>query len=151
MVTALGPRLIEFNCRFGDPEAQVLMMRMKSDIVPYLDAIARGELDELRHGPEWEPWPAACVVAVSEGYPGKYEKGRRIENIYEHEDTDDLVIFHAGTERRIDGHCYTSGGRVFAVTAKAPALGKALDKCYGTLERVRFAGMGYRTDIGRRG
>ena len=151
MVTPLGPRLLEFNCRFGDPETQPLMMRMKSDLVPFLVASARGDLGQLRAGPDWDPRPAACVVAVADGYPGPYEKGQRIEGIYEFEGNDDVMIFHAGTERRVDGNCYTAGGRVFAVTALGKTTRDALSVCYDVLGRVGFPGMGYRKDIGKRG
>lgn len=150
MVTALGPRLLEFNARFGDPETQPLMMRLRSDLVPYLMASARGDLAQMRSGPQWDPRPAACVVAVADGYPGSYEKGQKIDGIYEFEGREDLMIFHAGTERRVDGHCYTAGGRVFAVTAMGNTQKDALSLCYDVLGKVRFPGMGYRKDIGKR-
>ncbi len=150
MVTSFGSRLLEFNARFGDPETQPLMLRMESDIVPFLQACAAGELDQLEAGPAWDPRPAACVVAVSEGYPGPYKKGVLIKGLEDLEESDEFMVFHSGTERRLDGHYYTSGGRVLCVTAKAKTMNDALARCYKALESIEFQGMGFRTDIGAR-
>lgn len=150
MVTPLGPRVLEFNARFGDPEAQPLLMRFESDLVPFLVAAAKGELENLTEGPVWDARPAACVVAVSGGYPGEYKTGHVIEGLDDVEEDDDLVVFHSGTARRPDGSIVTAGGRVLSVTARAKTVRGALDRCYGALEKISFSGMRYRTDIGRR-
>ncbi|HHI80398.1 MAG TPA: phosphoribosylamine--glycine ligase [Planctomycetes bacterium] len=150
MVTPLGPRVLEFNARFGDPETQVLMVRMKSDLLPFLIASAKGKLAELGAGPEWDPRPAATVVAVSGGYPGPYEKGKRIEGLESLEGETDLKIFHSGTVRDPEGGLWTSGGRVLSVTALGSNMDQALSRCYAALDKIHFEGMGYRTDIGRR-
>ncbi|PIE24193.1 MAG: phosphoribosylamine--glycine ligase [Planctomycetota bacterium] len=150
MITPQGPRVLEFNARFGDPETQALLMRMNSDIVPFLDACARGKLEALSSGPEWDPRPAACVIAVSDGYPGTYTKGHRIFGLDELEESDDFVVFHSGTVRHLDGHAYTAGGRVLGVTAKGKSLKLALDRCYEALERIDYQGKCYRDDIGKR-
>lgn len=150
MVTPLGPRVLEFNARFGDPEAQPLLLRFESDIVPYFLAAAEGQLDRLAGGPTWDPRPAACVVAVSEGYPDAYTTGFPIYGLDSVEEDDDLVVFHSGTARKPDGTILTAGGRVLSVTAKAKTLRMALDRCYGALEKISFQGMRYRRDIGQR-
>lgn len=150
MVTSLGPRVLEFNARFGDPEAQPLLMRLESDLVPFLVAAADGKLDTLESGPAWDPRPAACVVAVSGGYPGEYTTGHVIRGLDEVEESDELVVFHSGTKLRPDGSVVTAGGRVLSVTAKAKTLRLALDRCYAALDKISFSGMRIRTDIGKR-
>ena len=150
MITSLGPRVLEFNCRFGDPEAQPLLMRLQSDLFVLLEAAARGKLKEVDSGPVWDPQPAACVVAVADDYPKEYRKGELITGLDEIEESEDLVVFHSGTKRDLDGKVYTNGGRVLSVTAKAKTLRAAVDRCYEVLERVKFSGMRFRTDIGRR-
>ena len=150
MVTPLGPRLLEFNARFGDPETQPLMLRMKSDIVPFLAATARGDLAGLDAGPSWDPRPAACVVAVADDYPGAYNKGQHISGLDQVPESDELMVFHAGTQRRPDGQFYTNGGRVFGVTALGSTVQTAVKRCYEVLGTLSFQGMRYRKDIGRR-
>ena len=150
MITTLGPRLLEINCRFGDPETQPLMLRLESDLLPILDAAARGKLDSLPARPKWDARPAACVVAVADDYPGEYRSGQRITGLDEFLGQKDLVVFHNGTERRPDGIFQTSGGRVLSVTAKAKTVRAAVDRCYDALERIHFDGMRYRRDIGKR-
>jgi phosphoribosylamine--glycine ligase len=150
MITPLGPRLLEFNCRFGDPETQPLMLRLKSDLLPFLEAAARGTLGTLSCGPDWDPRPAACVVAVADDYPRSYQKGQRIHGLDDIVEDQELVVFHSGTERRLDGAVHTNGGRVLSVTAIGKTLRTALDRCYETLGRIRFQGMRCRQDIGKR-
>ncbi|MCA8970129.1 MAG: phosphoribosylamine--glycine ligase [Planctomycetes bacterium] len=150
MVTPLGPRVLEFNARFGDPEAQPLLMRFESDLVPFLVAAADGSLDKLESGPTWDARPAACVVAVSGGYPEAYSTGFEIHGLDDVEEDDDLVVFHSGTTRKPDGTILTAGGRVLSVTAKAKTVRAALDRCYAALDKISFQGMRYRRDIGQR-
>jgi len=148
MITPAGPRLLEFNCRFGDPEAQPLMMRLESDLLPILHATARNELEQV-DPPQWDPRHAICVVACSEGYPGPYEKGYPIEGLEDVEEGDDLVVFHAGTAFDQDGRVITAGGRVLGVTALGDSLEAAREKALGALEKIRFQGMWFRRDIGK--
>ncbi|MCR9244030.1 MAG: phosphoribosylamine--glycine ligase [bacterium] len=149
MLTPQGPRVLEFNCRLGDPETQPLLMRFKSDLLPYLLAVAEGKLDTLE-APEWDPRTAVCVVACSEGYPGSYPKGRPILGLESIETGDDLQVFHAGTAQKPGGDLVTAGGRVLAVTGLGDDVESARARVYGALERIEFQGMHYRKDIGRR-
>ena len=149
MLTADGPRVVEFNCRFGDPECQPLVMRMDEDLVPLLAAVARG--DRL---PPPRPWttdgPAAvCVTLASGGYPGHYLTGHPITGIDAAEDRGAVQVFHAGTARR-DGRLVTAGGRVLGVTAVGDDLSVAIAAAYEGVHRIHFEGVHYRTDIGRR-
>jgi phosphoribosylamine--glycine ligase len=148
MLTALGPRVLEFNCRLGDPETQPLMMRLRSDLLPLLVATAEGRL-EACEAPTWDPAPAVCVMATSEGYPGDYTKGVPIRGLERVESSPQLQIFHSGTARR--GHdVVTSGGRVLAATASGKDLREARERAYAALGQVEFAGMHFRKDIGGR-
>jgi phosphoribosylamine--glycine ligase len=146
MLTADGPKVVEFNCRFGDPECQVLMARLAEDLVPALLAVARRE--RLPETLTWSPAAAVCVNLASGGYPGKYRTGLPISGADEVED-DAVHVFHAGTARR-DGRVVTAGGRVLSVTATAPSLDEAIARAYGAVERIRFDGMHFRRDIGTR-
>jgi len=144
MVTAEGPRVIEFNARFGDPETQVLLPRLESDLLQIMLAVADGTLDRV--DVRWRPEAAVTMVLASAGYPGAYETGKVIEGL---EDVDpEVMVFHAGTRRTDDGRIVTSGGRVLAVTATAGTMAAAREKAYGNVERIRFEGMHYRRDIG---
>lgn len=146
MLTQQGPRVIEFNCRLGDPETQPLLLRMKSDIVPLLMATAEGKLNTV-DAPEWDPRVAVCVVACSGGYPGSYKKGVPIFGLDRIDAGPDLQVFHAGT--RLAGRDFvTNGGRVFAVTALGADINTARQRAYDALEKVEFEGMHYRKDIG---
>lgn len=146
MLTQQGPRVIEFNCRLGDPETQPLLLRMKSDIVPLLMATAEGKLNTV-DAPEWDPRVAVCVVACSGGYPGSYKKGVPIFGLDRIDTGPDLQVFHAGT--RLAGRdLVTNGGRVFAVTALGADINTARQRAYDALEKVEFEGMHYRKDIG---
>ncbi len=142
MMTADGPRVIEFNARFGDPEAQVLLPRLETDFLELLRLTEARRLSEAKLS--WKPGAAICVVAASGGYPGEYKTGLPIEIP---EDSADTFVFHAGT-KILNGRPHTSGGRVLAVTGLGRDADAARKKAYGLLERVSFEGMHYRKDIG---
>jgi phosphoribosylamine--glycine ligase len=146
MLTVQGPRVLEFNCRFGDPETQPLMMRLKSDLLDLLEAVADERLHEFEGRVEWDPRPAVCVVLCSGGYPGKYETGKAITGIAEAEKLTDVKVFHAGT-KLADGRVVTDGGRVLGVTALGDDLAAAKARAYEGVKRITFPGMHYRTDI----
>jgi phosphoribosylamine--glycine ligase len=141
MLTKYGPKVIEVNARFGDPETQSYMRLMKSDIVPALVAAAQGDLSGVTL--KWDNGAVACVVMASGGYPGAYEKGKEIIGIGKA----DAVIFHAGTKRE-SGKLVTSGGRVLNVTATGADLKDALMKAYRGVEAISFEGAQYRRDLG---
>ena len=145
-LTTAGPKVLEYNVRFGDPECQVLMLRLKSDLVPLLLACAKGELDQCE-APEWESRPAITVILASGGYPGSYPKGVPIHGLDQIETGDDLQIFHAGTAMNGD-QLVTSGGRVLAVTALGDTLLEARDRAYAAVEAIEFEGKTFRRDIG---
>ena len=140
------PSVLEFNCRFGDPECQPLMVRLQSDLVDVCEAVIDGTLD--RTTLEWDPRAAACVVIAAPGYPGTVEKGGAIEGLADADRIDDCIVFHAGTKRAGDA-IVTDGGRVLGVTALGATLAAALERAYAAVARVRFPGMQYRKDIGR--
>lgn len=146
MITPDGPKVIEYNCRFGDPETQVVLPRLKSDLVEIMEAVIDSRLDSIDI--EWDSNAAACVVAASGGYPVKYETGKKITGIDEAEKLDDITILHAGT-KVIDGEFYTAGGRVLGVTATGKTLQDALDKAYGAVAKIHFDGIHFRKDIGK--
>lgn len=143
MLTSSGPKVLEFNCRFGDPETQALMPRLKSDLVPLLEATLDGTLDRVK--PEWDPRPSVCVVMASAGYPGSVEKGFPITGL-ESPTPPDSVVFHAGT-RHVNGTTVTNGGRVLGVTALGDDLAQARTNAYARVEKIRFDGCQYRRDI----
>jgi phosphoribosylamine--glycine ligase len=149
MLTAEGPRVVEFNCRFGDPECQVLMAALDGDVVPLLAAVARGERLPAPGSPVGARRAAVCVALASGGYPGAYATGFPITGIAEAEAQPGVQVFHAGTARR-QGRLVTAGGRVLGVTATGPDLPAAIAAAYAGVEQIRFEGMHYRTDIGRR-
>jgi phosphoribosylamine--glycine ligase len=140
------PSVLEFNCRFGDPECQPLMVRLQSDLVDVCEAVIDGTLD--RTTLEWDPRAAACVVIAAPGYPGTVEKGGTIEGLADADGIDDCIVFHAGTRRAGDA-IVTDGGRVLGVTALGATLAAALERAYAAVARIRFPGMQYRKDIGR--
>jgi phosphoribosylamine--glycine ligase len=148
MMTAAGPKVLEYNCRFGDPECQVLLPRLGEDLVPLLLAAARGE--PLPDRVDWRAEAAVCVTVASGGYPGSYRTGLAIDGVDAAETTSGVRVFHAGTAER-EGRLVTAGGRVLGVTATAPVLGEAISRAYEAIARIRFDGMHYRTDIGRKG
>ncbi len=148
MLTAAGPKVLEFNARLGDPETQPLLMRLESDIVPYLIHTADGTLDQLE-APQWDPRPCVCVMATSEGYPGEYRKSLPIYGLDSIEEGPDLQVFHSGTRRKgLD--VLTNGGRVLSVCARADTVEQAREKAYAALEKIEFQGMHFRKDIGKR-
>lgn len=149
MMTAQGPRVLEYNCRLGDPETQPLLLRMRSDLLPLLLAAAEGKL-ETQEAPQWDRRVAVCVVACSGGYPGDYKKGVPIFGVDRIACGPDLQIFHAGTSQRPGGDLMTAGGRVLAVTALGDDANAARARAYAALQQIEFAGMHYRTDIGLR-
>ncbi len=148
MLTATGPRLVEFNARFGDPECQVLMLRLAGDIVPYLKAAAEGGLASLP-APGWKDESAVCVVYAAEGYPDAPKSGAAIAGA-EADFGPDTVVFHAGTARDGDGTLRASGGRVLNVCALGADLREARDRAYAAIETIDFPGGFYRGDIGWR-
>jgi phosphoribosylamine--glycine ligase len=145
MMTADGPRVLEFNARLGDPETQPLMHRMRGDFVGALHGAALGKLPETPF--EWKPQSSVCVVLAAAGYPGSPRRGDRITGW---EQVNRGVVFHAGTELDLYG-LTTNGGRVLGVTSSGPDLATAIGNTYGEVEKVRFEGMHYRKDIGRKG
>jgi phosphoribosylamine--glycine ligase len=148
MVTADGPKLVEFNVRFGDPECQVLMLRLQSDLVPYLHAAAVGRLADLP-APRWRREAAICVVLAAEGYPEAPRAGSVIGGA-EADFGPDVEIFHAGTGRRADGALLAAGGRVLNVCALGPSLQEARDRAYEAVARIHWPQGFHRTDIGWR-
>jgi phosphoribosylamine--glycine ligase len=147
MLTAAGPRVLEFNARFGDPETQVYLPRLETDLVELLEASLGGSLDRLE--PRWRPQAAVCVVMASAGYPGSYAKGKPIRGLDEVARLDRVKVFHAGTARAGD-QIVTSGGRVLGVTAWADTLAAAREAAYAAVERIHFEGAHYRRDIAAR-
>jgi len=141
------PRVLEFNVRFGDPEAQPLFLRLSSDLVPLLLQCAQGKITDAKM--EIDPRPAVCVVMASGGYPGKYAKGRPIEGIAEAEREDGVVVFHAGTTLA-GGRLVNDGGRVLGVTAIGDTLKGAIDRAYRAVDMIHWEGAYYRSDIGRK-
>lgn len=146
MLTGDGPKLLEYNVRFGDPETQAILVRLKTDLLSVFDAIQRQTLGKLKV--EWAEGSSACIVAANKGYPGKYEKGAIIEGLdaVEHHS---VQVFHAGTAHDADGRFVATGGRVLGVTAAAGSLPTALDLCYESLKKINWPGMQFRRDIGR--
>jgi phosphoribosylaminoimidazole synthetase len=148
MITDAGPLVLEFNCRFGDPEAQVILPLLENDLVEILQACVEGCLDQVPV--RWDDGSAACVVIASGGYPVQYEKGVPIAGLDDAEAQPGVTVFHAGT-RREDGQVLTDGGRVLGVTASGPTLKTSLDRAYAGVAQIRFEKMQYRTDIGAKG
>lgn len=146
MITKDGPKVIEYNCRFGDPEAQVVLPRLKTDIVDILNAVIDEKLDEINI--EWSDDACACVVMASGGYPKAYKKGIEITGLNDDGQIDGAIIYHAGTAYK-DGKFYTNGGRVLGITATGKTLDDALNKAYDAVKRIHFDGNEYRTDIGK--
>ena len=145
MLTTQGPKVLEFNCRFGDPEAQPLLARLKTDLLDVLLAVADGKLDQVQL--DWDPRPAVCVVAASKGYPGKYKVGVPITGIERADAMADVKVYHAGT--KLDGEqLVTDGGRVLGVTALGDTVADAQRKAYAAMDVIKFEGMHYRRDIG---
>lgn len=147
MLTPQGPKVLEYNARFGDPETQVVLPRLKTDIVDIFEAVIDERLDEINV--EWEDNAAVCVVLASGGYPKSYRTGYEISGIDEVLKDPDMMVFHAGT-KKVDGKYYTSGGRVLGITAIAKDLDTAVRKAYQSVGKIHFENMHYRRDIGRK-
>ncbi len=146
MTTPQGPRVLEYNCRFGDPETQPLLMRLRTDLLDVLEAAVEDRLDELPSGLEWDPQPAVCVVMAAKGYPGKYERGLPILGLAEAARLPDVKVFHAGTRRDGD-RVLTDGGRVLGVTALGDTLADAKRRAYEAVALIQFRDAFYRKDI----
>jgi phosphoribosylamine--glycine ligase len=144
MITAGGPRVLEFNVRFGDPETQPILMRLKSDLLEVLLAVCDGTLDQVKL--EWDPRPAVCVVMASGGYPKDYQKGKKITGLEEAGQLEDVVVFHAGTKEQ-NGQIVTSGGRVLGVTALGSTIADAKAQAYQAVDKINFDGAYCRRDI----
>jgi phosphoribosylamine--glycine ligase len=147
MMTARGPMVLEFNCRFGDPETQPILMRLDSDLVEAFEASIQGRTSEGDF--RWSQDASVCIVMSSGGYPGTFEAGKRIDGLDEAARIEGLKVFHAGTSKR-DGVYYTSGGRVLGVTARAPDLQTAVKRAYEACNTISFEGAHYRKDIAAR-
>ncbi len=145
MVTASGPKVLEYNVRFGDPEAQPVLMRLRTDLAHVLMLAATGRLAELE-SLDWDPRPAVCVVMASEGYPGDYSKGRAITGIEEANALPDVKVFHAGTAIK-NGEVVNSGGRVLGVTALGDTIATAKQNAYAAVDKIKWQGGWCRTDI----
>jgi phosphoribosylamine--glycine ligase len=149
MLTETGPRVVEFNCRFGDPETQVVLPLLRSSLLEPISEIARGgSIEGLAL--DWSDEAAATTVLASHGYPGDYATGAPIDIPSNLESTGDVIVFHAGTKRDADGRLVTSGGRVLAVTALAPTVARAAEQSRAAAERIHFDGRTFRRDIGWR-
>jgi phosphoribosylamine--glycine ligase len=144
MVTSGGPRVLEFNARFGDPETQPVLMRLTSDLLEVCLAVCNGTLEDIFL--KWDPRPAVCVVMASSGYPGDYEKGKPIHGLNEAQSLADVMVFHAGTAQK-DGDVVTSGGRVLGVTALGADVAEAKARAYEAIGHIHFEGAHYRRDI----
>src|SRR5450755_3158349 len=147
MMTARGPMVLEFNCRFGDPETQPILMRLESDLVEALEASIEGRVSEGDF--RWSTDASVCVVMASGGYPGTYAAGQKIMGIQDADRVEGVKVFHAGTSKR-DGVYYTAGGRVLGVTARAATLPAAVARAYEAVKKIKFDGAHYRKDIAGR-
>lgn len=147
MLTPDGPKVIEYNSRFGDPETQVVLPRLQTDFAEIVTAVAEERLAEI--DVQWSPEPCACVVLASGGYPGSYPKGLEISGLNDNGQIEGATVYHAGTKLE-NGKFYTNGGRVLGVTAKGETLEKALKNAYAAAGKIRFEGVMYRRDIGKR-
>jgi len=148
MLTDDGPRVLEYNVRFGDPEAQAILVRLQSPLVEVFDAIRRQRLSSVK--PQWAAGSSACVVLAARGYPEHPETGARIEGLEHAAAREHVQTFHAGTRRTANGNWVTAGGRVLGITSQGETLAKALSRCYGAVADVHWDGMQYRRDIGMR-
>ncbi len=147
MMTARGPMVLEFNCRFGDPETQPILMRLESDLLDAIEASTQGRVSEGDF--KWSPDAAVCVVMASGGYPGTHAVGKRIDGLEDADAVEGVKVFHAGTSKR-DGVYYTAGGRVLGVTARARDLDTAIERVYEACAKISFEGAHYRKDIAAR-
>lgn len=141
------PKVLEFNARFGDPETQPVLMRMKGDIIPILEACIKGNLSQCHI--EWDSRAAVCVVMASKGYPGEYERGKVIHGLNEVSQMEDVFVFHAGTAHK-DDQMVTNGGRVLGVTGLGEGIPRAIEKTYQAVKKITWDGVHYRKDIGKK-
>ena len=146
MLTESGPKVLEFNARFGDPETQPIMMRIKNDIVPIFEACIDGTL--ATQTLQWKQEPTVCVVMAAKGYPNSYEKGKEITGLNSY-DNQQAVVFHAGTKLE-NGKVLTNGGRVLGVTALGPDINQAIKNAYSAVDKIKWDGVHYRKDIGNK-
>lgn len=146
ILTEQGPKVIEYNCRFGDPETQVVLPRLKTDLLDIFQAIREERLHEIRV--EWKDNAAVCVILASGGYPGTYETGYEIKGIPDALAMENIYVYHAGTKKTAEGTYITAGGRVLGVTAAADSLEQAIERAYAAVKQVSFPNVHYRTDIG---
>ncbi|MCK5560494.1 MAG: phosphoribosylamine--glycine ligase, partial [Thermoplasmata archaeon] len=147
MITADGPKVVEFNCRFGDPELQAVLPRMKTDIIVPINAVLNENLNEINL--DWRPEAAVCVVMASGGYPDKYESGKLITGLKQYDSSENVLIFHAGT-KRTDDQFLTSGGRVLGVTSFGEDIKSAIENSYAAVNKINFENAYFRKDIGYR-
>jgi phosphoribosylamine--glycine ligase len=147
MLTDNGPKVIEFNCRFGDPELQAVLPRLNTDIMVPINAVLSGTLNEISL--DWRMDSAVCVVMASEGYPGKYETGKQISGLENFEGSENVLIFHAGT-KRTDNQFLTTGGRVLGVTSFGSDIKSAIENSYAAVNKINFENAYFRKDIGHR-
>jgi phosphoribosylamine--glycine ligase len=147
MMTPRGPMVLEFNCRFGDPETQPILMRLDSDLLEAIEASIEGRVSDGDF--RWSQDASVCVVMASGGYPGTFDVGKRIDGLHEAGAIEGVKVFHAGTSKR-DGTCYTSGGRVLGVTARAENLKMAVERAYAACGKISFDSAHYRKDIAHR-
>ncbi len=147
MLTSDGPKVLEYNVRFGDPETQAILIRLESDLTEIFKAMLAGKLNEVEVA--WRRESSACVVLASAGYPGSYDKGQLIEGLENVDTSQSLQVFHSGTTKLVSGSFVTNGGRVLGVTATNATLQTSLADCYGAIEKIDWQGMQYRRDIGR--
>jgi phosphoribosylamine--glycine ligase len=148
MLTKDGPKTLEFNARFGDPETEAILPRLKSDLVEVMLATIEGKLSRIRTL-EWDNRACVCVVCASSGYPGNYAKDKEISGLDQAAKLDDVVVFHAGT-KKAGNRILTSGGRVLGVTGLAATIKEAVNKTYAAVNKINFEGMHYRRDIGKK-
>jgi phosphoribosylamine--glycine ligase len=146
MLTKKGPRVLEFNARFGDPEAEVIAVRMKSDLVPVLQATLAGHLEEMKI--EWLKARSVCVVLAAGGYPGDHQSGKPITGLEAAQEMDGVEVFHGGTKPQ-DGKFVTAGGRVLAVTALGASFADASQRAYAAAQAIQFDGKQQRSDIAK--
>ena len=146
MLTESGPKVLEFNARFGDPETQPIMMRIKNDIVPIFEACIDGTL--AKQSLQWRQEPTICVVMAAKGYPSSYEKGKEISGLNSDENRQ-VVVFHAGTKLE-NGKVLTNGGRVLGVTALGSDINQAIKNAYSAVDKIKWDGIHYRKDIGNK-
>ena len=147
MIGSDGPKVLEFNARFGDPECQPIMLRLKSDLIPLLEATIDGNLHKVK--PEWHDDPAVCVVLTANGYPGAYDKGKEIYGLDKLTDWQNGFVFHAGTAK-VQNRWITAGGRVLGVTARGKSIADAAKEAYDAVDKISWDGMHYRKDIAQR-